>query len=413
MKIIVANYRYFIAGGPEKYMFNFIDACQKNNIEVIPFSVNNKENFYTPYKKYFAKPRSNELFYKDTKLNIKNIYGMLRATIWNFDAYKKLRKLIRDTKPDVIYILHEINHLSPSIIKAAKKEKIKVVHRISDFFMICPKSDLLLNNQICESCIYGNYKNAIKNKCVKNSTCATLLRVFAMKLYKKKKIFDDVDSFICTCEFTKNKLVEAGYNKSKFNVIPTFIDSTNITPNYKQNNYFLILGRISEQKGIIYAIKAIAILKEYDYKLYITGELSNDRYGELIKKEIKENELENKIVFTGFIKGERLKKIISNCIAVITPAIWYENMPNSVIESFAYGKPVIASKLGSLIEMVDNNKNGFLFKAGDYKELSKKMLNYINDKELALEHGKNARKKCENNYSLNKHMERIIKVFKK
>lgn len=41
MRIIIANYRYFIAGGPEKYMFKFIDAAEKMGIEVIPFSVNN------------------------------------------------------------------------------------------------------------------------------------------------------------------------------------------------------------------------------------------------------------------------------------------------------------------------------------------------------------------------------------
>lgn len=55
MRIIIANYRYFIAGGPEKYMFKFMDAARKMGIEVIPFSVNNPQNEETPYSKYFAK----------------------------------------------------------------------------------------------------------------------------------------------------------------------------------------------------------------------------------------------------------------------------------------------------------------------------------------------------------------------
>ena len=90
MRIIIANYRYFIAGGPEKYMFKFMDAAEKMGIEVIPFSVKNPQNEKTPYAKYFAKPRSNQIMYADTKKSISNLIGMVRATVWNYDAEKGL-----------------------------------------------------------------------------------------------------------------------------------------------------------------------------------------------------------------------------------------------------------------------------------------------------------------------------------
>lgn len=67
MRIIIANYRYFIAGGPEKYMFKFMDAAKEMGIEVIPFSVNNPQNEHTKYSRYFAKPRSKQLMFADTK----------------------------------------------------------------------------------------------------------------------------------------------------------------------------------------------------------------------------------------------------------------------------------------------------------------------------------------------------------
>ena len=54
MRIIIANYRYFVAGGPEKYMFKFIDAAKNRGIEVIPFSVNNPQNEESLYSEYFA-----------------------------------------------------------------------------------------------------------------------------------------------------------------------------------------------------------------------------------------------------------------------------------------------------------------------------------------------------------------------
>lgn len=408
MKIIVANYRYFIAGGPEKYMFKFMESAKAMGVEVIPFSVDNPQNEKTPYSKYFAKPRSKQLLYADTKKNLSNIIGMVRATVWNFDAEKRLRKLIRDTKPDAVYILHEINHLSPSIIRAAKKEGVRVVHRISDFFMFCPKYDFLCDNEICESCLHGDYSKAIEHKCVKGSKIGTLLRVFAMKLYAVTKIFEDVDHYICTCEFSKKKLIEGEIPAEKITCVPTFIDASKIIPCYENDNYFLFLGRMAHQKGTIYAIEAMKYLKNTDFVLKITGQITDSPEDQAIWKYIKENKLEDKIIFTGFKHGKELETLISRATCIVCPAIWYENMPNTVIEAYAYGKPVVASRVGSLAEIVEDGKTGLLFEMKNSKDMSNKLEEFIKDDQLSEELGKNARKICEQKYCEEKHMKRVL-----
>lgn len=411
MRVIVANYRYFIAGGPEKYMFKFIEAAEKRGIEVIPFSVNNPQNFDTPYSKYFAKPRSKQLMYADTKKTLANFVGMFRSTVWNWDAEKRLRQLIRDNKPDVVYILHEINHLSPSIIRAAKKEGVRVVHRISDFFMFCPKYDFLCGNEICEACIHGDYTKAIKKRCVKGSKLGTYLRVLAMKLYSKTRVFDDVDKFVCTCSFSKNKLIEGGINIERIECIPTFIDAVAINPCYEDDHYFLFLGRMAHQKGAIYAIEAMKWFKDTDYVLKITGQLSNNEEDRAIWKYIQENALEKKIVFTGFLHGTELETLISRCTAVVCPAIWYENMPNTVIEAYAFGKPVIASRVGCFNDIVIDATTGYLFEMKNATDLANKMKLFIDDERLCSILGKQARIICEDRYSELTHMNKLIKVL--
>lgn len=408
MRIIIANYRYFIAGGPEKYMFKFMDAAEKMGIEVIPFSVNNPQNEKTPYTKYFAKPRSNQLMYDDTRKSIGNMIGMVRATVWNYDAENRLRKLIRDTKPDAVYILHEVNHLSPSIIRAAKKEGIRVVHRISDFFMFCPKYDFLCENEICEACLHGDYKKAIEHKCVKGSKAGTMLRVFAMKLYARTGVFDDVDQFICTCEFSKNKLIEGGVPAEKIICVPTFIDSSKITPCFENDKYFLFLGRMAHQKGTIYAIEAMKYLKDTEYVLKITGKISDSEEDQKIWKFIQENGLEKQIVFTGFKHGKELEELISRATCIVCPAIWYENMPNTVIEAYAYGKPVVASRVGSLAEIVVDEKTGMLFKMKDAKDMAEKLQKFVLDDSLSEKLGRQAREKCKREYNEQQHMNMVI-----
>jgi len=412
MRIIIANYRYFVAGGPEKYMFKFIDAAKNRGIEVIPFSVNNPQNEESLYSEYFAKPRSNELMYSDTKKTFRNIIGMIRATVWNYDAEKKLRKLIKDTNPDAIYILHEVNHLSPSIIRAAKKEGIRVVHRISDFFMFCPKYDFLCKNEICESCLHGNYSKAIKYKCVKGSRFGTLLRIFAMKLYAATKVFEDVDHFICTCQFSRNKLIEAGIPKNKISCIHTFIDASTILPCYDDDKYFLFLGRMAHQKGTIYAIEAMKYIKDTDYVLKITGQITNSAEDQEIWNFIKKNGLEEKVIFTGFKHGEELQDLISHSTCIVCPAIWYENMPNTVIEAYAYGKPVVASRIGSLAEIVIDGKTGLLFEMKNSKDLSEKLKKFIENPKLSKELGQNARMEVESKYEVSKHMNSVIQILK-
>lgn len=410
-KIIIANYRYFIAGGPEKYMFKFMEAVRKRGIEIIPFSVKNPQNEPTKYGKYFAKPRADELMYSDTKKSLKNLTGMVRATVYNKDAEEKLRQLIRDEKPDVVYILHEVNHLSPSIIRAAKKEGVRVVHRISDFFMFCAKYDFLRDNEICEACIHGDYSQALKSRCVKGSLAGTALRVSAMKLYDRMKIFDEVDQYITPSSFTRGKLIEGGIDGKKIVHIPTFIDAEKIKPSYEHKNYFLFLGRLAHQKGAIYAIQAMSLVEGTEFKLKLTGTLSDSEEDQKIKKYIEDHNLTEKIEFVGFKSGQELEDLINYATCIVAPAIWYENMPNTVIEAYAHGKPVVASRLGSLAEIIIDNNTGMLFEPKNYKELAEKFNAFVKNPALSAELGKNARDKCEREYSEKEHIDKVLRVL--
>lgn len=411
MRIIIANYRYFIAGGPEKYMFNFIEAAENRGIEIIPFSVVNPQNVNTPYSRYFAKPRSKELLYADTKKSLSNYWGMLRSTVWNYNAEHRLRKLIRDTKPDAVYILHEVNHLSPSIIRAANKEGVRVVHRISDFFMFCAKYDFLCGDEICEACIHRDYHKAIEYRCVKNSSMGTRLRVAAMWLYWKTGVFDEIDHYISTCEFSKSKLIEGGIPEEKITCVPTFIDTTAIKPCYEHDRYFLFLGRMAHQKGTIYAIQAMEYLKDTDYVLKITGEISDSEEDQELWKYVREHGLEEKIIFTGFKHGAELEKLIARATCIVCPAIWYENMPNTVIEAYAHGKPVVASRIGSLAEIVVDGETGFLFTMKDAENMAERLHMFIDSPELASIMGEKARAHCESAYCVEKHVDTILRIL--
>ena len=168
---------------------------------------------------------------------------------------------------------------------------------------------------------------------------------------------------------------------------------------------------MAHQKGTIYAIEAMKYLKETDYILKITGELSDSEEDSKIRQYIKGNKLENKIEFTGFKHGKELQDLISYATCIVCPAIWYENMPNTVIEAYAYGKPVVASRIGSLAEIVIDKETGLLFEMKNSEDMAEKLKRFIDDNTLSNSLGKKARKKVESDYNEANHMDKVLNII--
>ncbi len=409
-KVIVANYRYHITGGPEVYMFKFLDKCGSIGYKGIPFSVRYSVNEPTEYTKYFISSRSGDSVYYDSiKKTPSAIIKTLQGAFYNPETVRNINKLIDDENPEVLYALQVINTLSPSIFKAAKKRGLKVVHRISDFNLVCPRSDLLRGTDTCNECVCGDLKKCIEHRCYHGSKAASMIRAYSMMYHRWKKLYKYVDYFVTPTDFTRNKLIEGGFPVEKVVTIPTFIDADAITPNYENYDYLLFLGRTVKEKGLIYAVEAMKHLAEYpDLKLKITGNYE-DQDPE-VKEFIEANNLAGRIEFTGFVRGEALTKLISNAMCVLCPAIWYENMPNTVIEAFAYGKPVIASNFGCFPELITDGTDGYLFEPKNPQDLASKIKLLLAD-ESYRELGKNARRKVEEVFNPEQHFEKLKKIF--
>ena len=408
MKILLVNYRYFISGGPEKYMFNITKKLEQEGHEVIPFSIKSNKNEETKYEKYFAEPIGGKdaVYYEDCKKNLKTIIQMLSRSIYSFQTKKAIKKIIKDVNPDIVYILHFVNKLSPSVIKGAKEMKKPVVLRLSDYFLLCPKFDFLKDGKICEECLEKGYGSCIKKRCVKNSFFASIVRVFSMKVHKFIKIYDNVDVMITPTKYLKEKLQKNGFDKNKICYVPTFSNEKEGNTN-KIGDYGLYFGRISEEKGVKYVVKAYEKLDQ-NHKLKIMGDDTTEE-ARKIKQYIEEKHITN-VELLGFKEGIELETIIKNSKFVLVPSIWYENLPNTILEAFSYAKPVIATNIGSLTETIEDGKNGFLFEIGNVEQLKEKILKMDND-DLVRKIGENNVETLRENYSLDKHYKNLINIF--
>ena len=227
-----------------------------------------------------------------------------------------------------------------------------------------------------------------------------------MKVHKAMNVYKGVDAFITPSEFLKKKLIENGFDENKITCIPTFTASKSEVGKPQVGTYGLYFGRVTEEKGVDTVVKAYEMMPDRHVK--IMGDDTTDE-AKRLKAYIKEKKIKN-VEFLGFKAGEELEEIIKGARFTLIPSIWYDNLPNTALESFQYSKPVIASNIGSLPELVLDGVNGYLFKPADARKLCEKVA-LLDDDILVEKMGAESRNRLENRFAPQAHYNTLMKVF--
>jgi glycosyltransferase involved in cell wall biosynthesis len=153
----------------------------------------------------------------------------------------------------------------------------------------------------------------------------------------------------------------------------------------------------------------LPFLKDLGVKLYlIGGEINEIR--ELLKYELPEEYVVEHIVVKKFLSHDELMTYVSNSLYVVVPSRWYENLPNTVLEAYANGKAVIAMDIGSMPDVVINNKTGLLFEKENEDDLKEKMELLYSDEDMRDEFTTNIKKELEK-YSPNNHYKKLLSLM--
>ena len=178
------------------------------------------------------------------------------------------------------------------------------------------------------------------------------------------------------------------YFKEKYNrettFIPNGVNKANfrkadiITKKYKlkKDDYILFIARIVPEKGLHYLIEAYKDIKT-EKKLVIAGGSSHtNEYLEKIKDMAKKD---SRIIMTGFVQGEELEELYSNCYMYCLPSD-IEGMPLSLLEAMSYGKTVLVSDIKENSEVV--GEYGYKFQKGNIEELKLMLQKIIDNKDM-------------------------------
>jgi glycosyltransferase involved in cell wall biosynthesis len=399
MKIIQINDCHYRRGGADVVYLNTGELIEEKGEEIIYFSTKSNETIPNIFSDYFV-DHVNPLQVSFTKQ-----LGLIQKKLYSFEAKRKLEKLLIQSKPDVAHIHLYKGGLTASILTTLVKNQIPIVITLHDYSLLCPRNILFnANEEICTICLTKSPFNCVTTKCNRHNLFYSLTNYLEYtlnnKIFKPQEVFKKI---ICVSKFNYNLHKEFRPNL-KENLVHLYNFSPIVStskPNHAKGDYFLFFGRLSKEKGITTLLKSV---KDVPIKLKIvgTGELMDS-----LKKKKREN-----VEFLGFKTGDELSELIRNASFIIVPSEWYENNPMTIIEAFAFGKPVIGSRTGGIPELIIENETGFSFEMGNAEDLRTQIIkaNQLSQSEyrrLSI----NARKFAEENFAQDSHFDNLMSIY--
>jgi glycosyltransferase involved in cell wall biosynthesis len=399
VKVLHVNKFFHIKGGSEAYLFALIDELAKRGISTAEFSMKDPLNRSSKWSEYFIDPIDYEA--ADWKRTL--MFGV--KIIYSLEAKQRIARLLDDYRPDLVH-LHLFQHqISPSILPEIKKRGLPVVYTAHDLKSVCPNYKMRTQGRVCESCKPHRYYQCLLKKCVKDSYLKSLLNTLEMYVHLWMKYYDCIDLFITPSKFYHDKLIEFRFEPRKVVHVPNFVDETAFVPKYSHEPYFIYLGRLSEEKGILTLVDAMRNVTGGELRIIGTGPLESE-----IRERIESHHLRN-VRLLGFRSRDEIEKLLRDSMFSVVPSEWYENGSISLLESLACGKPVIGADIGGIPEHLAHGEDGLLFRSTDSTDLSEK-INWLlaNPREL-IRMGKNARNKVDTFYSQKAHVDKIIQLY--
>lgn len=317
-----------------------------------------------------------------------NLSRLLRLHGHKVAFLKKNIKLTLDNfRPDIVHIHNIYYHLPASIIGTIKSRGIPIVYTVHDYHLI--SSDM--------------------NMYYKNRNPLFLLGFYLFMFINKLLWINsrNIDYFLAPSKFMRRKLISHGYSSRKVVYVPnfTFIKDKKYKPII--GTYVLFFGRLLEHKGVQILIKSAMETPDIKYRIAGDGKYKRPLLELVDKLKVKNVE------FVGKLNGKKLEDSILNARFCVVPSLWPENCPMTILEAFALKKTVIASDIGGIPEIVEDAKNGLLFKPGDSNDLAEKIRLLWNNPKLAEKSGSEGLKTIKEKFSPEVHYKKLMAVYHK
>lgn len=382
IKILIVHNTYQSRGGEDKVLESELELLARNGHDLDLFLVSNRE--------------------------IKGLVSKFRTfinTVYSKQAKYELFRKLSQNNFDIVHVHNFFPLLTPSIYDACRNTDVPVVQTLHNYRTICAAALLMRHGKICEKCVTGSPFNAVLHRCYKNSITGSFAVARMVAYHRKQRTWQrKVNRFIALTDFARQKYIEAGFPSKKIAVKSNFYDKKNgIKAGIAKKNKrmgALFAGRLSREKGVTCMFTAWHGLK---VPLRVAGD------GPLFEQYQKKQTSYIKLL--GHLNADQMSEEMKQASYLVMPSEWYEGFPMVLVEAFAHGLPVVASRLGGMAEIVEDGITGLLFEPGNPNDLARKIRWMHHHGERCRQMGENAEKIYKSRYSPKLNYEILLRIY--
>jgi glycosyltransferase involved in cell wall biosynthesis len=318
---------------------------------------------------------------------------------------------IRRVKPDLVHV-HNVSGATLAPFVACRRLGVPVVLTLHDHWLLCPNNMLYKGNGVsadpaetphgCSRCFrrYEFWGNVPRRR-----------EVF-------RRLVDHVRLFVSPSQGTVDRHVAAGYDRSRFRVIPYGIHPAAFHPPkdltiaeyVRQSAYMptlLFAGALVEIKGIDTIVQAVPIIaRHFRFQFLIAGQGDPSCVAALRR-------LDSRLVkLLGRVPFQEMRLLYANANLTVVPSVCYDNSPMVLYESLLCGTPIVGADIGGIPELVRDGETGYLFPPGDGGALAEKVILHFSQSALRR---RRMRRRCleyaREHLTMDRHIEALLAVY--
>jgi len=328
------------------------------------------------------------------------------SAIWNQSAYRRMKVLIKEQKPDLVHFYNTFPLFSPSVYYAVKAANLPLVQSLHNYRLLCLNASFYRNGLVCEDCLGHTLPLAgIRHACYHGSRLQSM-SVAGMQVFHRmlRSWHRKVDLFLLgSTRFALNKFIQGGFAEDAFMLKPNFV-FPDPGIGQGQGGYVLFVGRFDETKGIVDLLKAWRSLAP-SVPLKIVGD------GPLLSLVKESAQKLGQVEWLGRKSLDEMYQLMKDARFLIFPSRWYEAMPRTIIDSLAVGTPVCAADIGAMSDLIEDNRSGLLFEPGNVDDLVKKVRYLFERPELATDMRIHARQSYLDNFTAERNYDLIMQAY--
>lgn len=318
----------------------------------------------------------------------------------NLSAYQRLRSALAEFRPDVVHVRMFLTQLSPLILPLLRE--VPSVYHATWYETICPTGLKLLPDG--SACTEPAGRACRRNGCL--SRRAWPLLMLQLALYRRWR--DAFDRIVANSEALARTLRAHGIAPVEviWNGVPVRPERSPL----QSPPTVVFAGRLSREKGVDVLLRAFVRVRQAvpETRLLIAGD--GNTSAELLRL-VAELDLESHVTMLGHLDHTELERRLSPAWVQVVPSRPPETFGLAAAEAMMRGTAVVASEVGGLAEIVEDERTGLLVPAGDAEALAVALLRLLKDRTLAEDMGKAGRRRALAHLSQSVFVDKVVAVY--